>query len=197
MNVRYLTLGPGIVLLLAGASANVTAHDTTQRAVNCTVSATFTSGVETHIDTNDDGSSAGLPHQGVLNCNIGRFFFQELAEFQAPVVPPTSNCPAGTAREVPLQQLHGVATAENGDQLFFEAATDAGTFCPNPDLTFSFTFHGTFAGGTGQFTGASGSFDEQDTGKYLVSGAKEGIFGGFGQFTGTSTGTLILPKSGD
>ena len=195
MKAHRLIIGLGIVLLWAGTGHSA---ETKTKHVSCTVSATFTSGVETHIDTNDDGRSAGLPHQGVLNCNIGRFFFQELAEFQAPVVPPTPNCPAGTAREVPLQQLHGVAIEEKtGDQLFFEAATDAGTFCPNPDLTFSFTFHGTFAGGTGQFTGASGSFDEQDTGKYLVFGFKEGIFGGFGQFTGTSTGTLSLPKGKD
>jgi hypothetical protein len=42
--------------------------------------------------------------------------------------------------------------------------------------------------------GASGSIDGQGTGKYLVSGSKEGVFGGFGQFTETVTGTLNIPK---
>jgi hypothetical protein len=64
-------------------------------------------------------------------------------------------------------------------------------FCLNPDLTFSFTEHGTWAGGTGQFTEASGSFDAQGTGKFLVTGRKAGVFGGFGQFINTLTGTLI------
>jgi hypothetical protein len=76
----------------------------------------------------------------------------------------------------------------------FEDATGGVTFCLNPDLTFSFTEHGTFAGGTGRFTEASGSIDGQGTGKYLVTGSKDGIFGGFGQFTETGTGTLNTPK---
>lgn len=189
MNIRHLTMTIGMVLLLAsvGNSAEVKI-----KQISCTFAATFVSGVENHLDTNGDGRSAST-HQGIVNCNIGRFFFQEAFEFQNPLSAPVT-CPAGTT-EFDLVQAQVVLIAEKtSDQLFFEDAAGEVTFCLNPDLTFSFTEHGTFAGGTGQFTGASGSIDGQGTGKYLVSGSKEGVFGGFGQFTETVTGTLNVPK---
>ena len=104
-------------------------------------------------------------------------------------------CPAGTL-EFQLQQSHGVVTEEKTSaQIFYEVGTNGATECFNPlTLTFSFTTHGTITGGTGQFAGASGTFDSQGTGKFLVTGMKGGIFGGFGQFSGTGTGTLILPN---
>ena len=198
MENRYFIIGIALVLLLAGAVGSAeanTKHHTKAKSqhVRCTFSATFAGGVETNIDTNGDGVSA-LWHQGLENCNIGRFFFQEEAEFKAPLPAPVT-CPAGT-QEFHLQQAHDVDTEEKtSDQFFLEVATDAGTLCFNPsDLTFSFTTHGTINGGTGSLTGATGTFDAHSTGKFLVTGAKAGVFGDFGQFSGTTTGTLILPK---
>jgi len=189
MNIRHLILGIGIVLLLAGVSNS---DETKTKHINCTFGATFVSGVETHLDTNGDMRSASV-HQGLVNCNIGRFLFQEEFEFQ-PCQEACVSCPAGTT-EFDLVQAQGVFTAEKtSEQLFFADAAGASTFCLAPDLTFSFTEHATFAGGTGEFTGASGSFDGQGTGKYLASGSKDDIFGGFGQFTETATGTLNIPK---
>jgi len=190
MNIRHLTLGIGMVLLLAGAGNSA---EVKTKHVRCTVSATFVSGVETHLDTNGDGRSASA-HQGIVNCNIGRFFFHEAAEFRAPLPAPVT-CPADTL-EFPLQQLRAVRTEEkSGDQLFFEVATNDGTFCLKPaDFTFSATWQGTITGGTGRFAGASGSFELQATGKYLVTREKEGIFGGFGQFSAITTETLVTPK---
>jgi len=191
MNTRYLTLGIGIVLLLL-ANASNSAEIKTQR-VRCTSSGTFVGGVETHLDTNGDGASAGVD-QGIDNCNIGRFFIQEVVEWQAPLPAPVT-CPADTL-EFHIQQGHGVATEEKtGDQLFAEVATNDATLCfRESDFTFSGTTRGTFTGGTGKFTGASGSFESQATGKYLVFGVKEGVLGAFGQFNGTSTWTLSIPK---
>jgi hypothetical protein len=197
MEKRYFIIAIALILL-AGAVSKATATGTTtqQRAVNCAFSATFADGIETNIDTNNDKISASLA-QGLENCNIGRFFFQGESEYRAPV-PATPACPAGSTLEVRLQQGHTVATAENGDQLFVEYATDALTLClKESDGTFSFSGHGNHANGTGQFAGASGPFEVQGTGRYLAFGFKEGVFGGFGQFTGTVTGTLILPKGGD
>ena len=190
MNRRHLTLGIGMVLLLAGAGNSA---EVKTKHVRCTVSATFVSGVETHLDTNGDGRSASA-HQGLTHCNLGRFVFHEVAEFQAPLPAPVT-CPADTL-EFPLQQLQAVRTEEkSGDQLFFAVATNEGTFCLQPsDFTFSATWQGTIIGGTGRFTGASGSFELQTTGKYLVTGEKEGVFGGFGQFNGTTTETLVILK---
>jgi len=189
MNIRHLTLGIGMVLLLVGAAESA---EVKTKHLRCTFAATFVSGVENHLDTNGDQRSASV-HQGLVHCNLGRFLFQEEVEFLDPLPAPVS-CPAGTT-EFDLVQAQVVLTAEKtADQLFLEDAAGGFTFCLHPDLTFSFTEQGTFAGGTGPFTGASGSFAGQGTGQYLVSGTKEGVFGGFGQFTETVTGTLILPK---
>ena len=189
MNSRHLTISTVLVFMLAGAVGQA---DAKTQHLHCTSSETFTAGVETNIDTNADDFSANLA-QGLENCNIGRLFMQEESEYQTPLSAPVT-CPAGS-QEYRIQQNHGVATDEKtSDQLFWEIATNEATTCLNPDLTFSFTGHGTFAGGTGQFTGASGSFDAQSTGSYLVFGFKGGVFGGFGQVTITSDGTLKLPK---
>ena len=186
----WLLAGLGLgLLLLAGT---VSSDQGKTKHVRCSFSATFVSGVENHLDTNGDMRSASV-HQGLVNCNIGQFLFQEEFEFLDPLPAPVT-CPTGTT-EFDLLQAHGVLTEEKtGDQLFFEDAAGEVTFCLNPDLTFSFTEQGTFAGGTGQFTGASGSFDGQGTGQYLVFGSKGGDPGGFGQFTETVTGTLSLPQ---
>ena len=186
---RAFILSSALMLLVAG---NVGGDDVKTKRIRCTFAATFVSGVENHLDTNGDMRSASV-HQGLVNCNIGQFLFQEEFEFLDPLPAPVT-CPTGTT-EFDLLQAQVVLTAEKtADQLFFEDAAGGGTFCLNPDLTFSFTEHGTFAGGTGQFTEASGSIDGQGTGQYLVSGSKEGVFGGFGQFTETVTGTFNIPK---
>jgi hypothetical protein len=87
---------------------------------------------------------------------------------------------------------------ETGDQLFSKFTS--GTLCLNfstfPTLPFPFTVSGQFefTGGTGEYAGASGTGNVHFTGGYLQFGFKGGVFGGFGQFTFTSGGTLILPK---
>jgi hypothetical protein len=156
----------------------------------CIGSGTFADGVETNIDTNSDGTSAGLD-QGLQNCTIGRFFFQEEVEYAGPSTPHTT-CPQGTD-EYHLVQGRGVDIDEKtSDQLF--GVHDTIALCLNPDGTFNSTGHITFTGGTGHFTGASGASDFRVTGKYLAFGFKNNVFGGFGQFSFTSSGTLMGVK---
>ena len=188
MKVCDFMVAIALVLLFVGTSNG---DDSRTMHLRCTFSATFVSGVENHLDTNGDKRSASV-HQGLVNCNIGRFLFQE--EFEFVPLPAPVSCPAGTT-EFDLEQARVVLTSEKtAEQLFFEDASGGETFCLNPDLTFSFMEHGTFTGGTGQFAEASGSIDGLGTGKYLVTGSKNGVFGGFGQFTETATGTLNKPK---
>ena len=195
MNVRYLTVGIGLVLIWAGAgnSAEVKSKNGTPTQVICSFSATFADGVESHIDTNKDGVSAVLDH-AISNCNIGRFFISGAAEYQAPLLSPKT-CPVGSTLEFRLQQARGVGIEERtGDQLFVEYGINGLTLCVNVlDGTVTSTGGGTYAGGTGQFEGASGSFKVRATGRYLATGEKDGVFGGFGQYTGKSKGELILP----
>ncbi len=78
MNSKNLTIGTALAFIFAGA---VGAAETKTTKFHCTFSATFADGVETNIDTNDDGASAVLD-QGISNCNpTGRFFFQDEMEW--------------------------------------------------------------------------------------------------------------------
>jgi hypothetical protein len=189
MENRSLIMGIALVLLLAGTAGSDGARP---KNVSCAFSATFDEGTETHIDTNNDGISASLL-QGIANCNIGRLFFREAYEFNAALPAPVT-CPAGTV-EFHLQQDHGVDIDEKtSDQLFYAFGPNGGISCVNfATLTFTFTSHGTYTGGTGQFAGATGSFDTQGSGSFLVVGSKGGVDGDFGQLSGTLTGTLTLP----
>jgi hypothetical protein len=192
MNVRYLTVGIGIALIWVGAgySAESESKKSKTQKVVCSFSATFADGVESHIDTNDDGVSAILD-QAISNCNTGRFFITGAAEYQRPLFAPEI-CPADNfGLELHLQQARGVGTEERtGDQLFVEYGTNGLILCVGSNGTITSTGRGTYAGGTGQFEGASGSFEVRATGKYLVTGEKDGITAGFGQYTGTSEGEL-------
>jgi hypothetical protein len=195
MKKRSFIIGSALMLLLAGTAGS---DEVRTIPFSCNFAGTFADGVETNIDTNNDGASAGLS-QALENCNTGRAFVQEVAEYQAqplPTVP--ESCPGGTTFALSLVQAHGVATNEQADQVFTATGPNEATLCfKESDGTFSVTAHGTITGGTGALTGASGTFDAQSTGKYLVFGFKNGVFGGFGQFSGTATGTLILPNGGD
>jgi hypothetical protein len=188
---RSFIIGIALVLL-AGTGASAEPKPKTQH-VSCAFSATFDEGTETHIDTNNNGISASLL-QGIANCNIGRLFFREAYEFNAALPAPVT-CPAGTA-EFHLQQDHGVDTEEKtSDQLFYEFGPNGAISCVNfATLTFTFTSHGTYTGGTGQFAEATGSFDTHGTGSFRVVGSKDGVDGDFGQLSGTLTGALTLPK---
>ena len=159
--------------------------------------------MERNIDTNGDGVSATLA-QGAEVCNIGRFVYQIENEWIHQ--PTVTTCPAGTTDEYHIDATQGqsrvVATDQNtGDQLFGQ---NTGTLCIDfssfPTLPFPFTASGksTTIGGTGKYTGATGSADFKVVGSYLQFGFKggTGAFGGFGQDTWIADGTLTLPKGG-
>jgi hypothetical protein len=190
MKTCFILLGFALTLLLAGY---VGGDDVQTKKVRCTFAGSFTDGVETNIDTNNDNVSASLS-QGFASCNIGNSVVQVENEYVGPITPNTT-CPGGT-EEFHSVQNHSVATSvKNADQAFGEAAFITLCLDPTaPDLAFTYTAKVNYAGGTGQFAGATGSLDVQGSGKYLVFGFKNGVFGGFGQFSETDTGTLILPN---
>jgi hypothetical protein len=186
----FILLGFVLTLLLAGY---VGGDDVQTKKVHCTVAGSFTDGVETNIDTNNDNVSGGVI-QGLSVCNTGRALVQAETEYAGPVTPNTT-CPEGT-EEFHAVQNHSVATDQKtADQTFGEAVSLTLCLDPTaPDLAFTYTGKINIVGGTGNSTGAAGSLDVQGSGKYLVFGFKNGVFGGFGQFSETDTGTLILPN---
>jgi hypothetical protein len=193
MRIRHLALGIA-VLLLTGIVG--TANAKTQK-INCNFSASFTDGVETNIDTNGDGVSATLA-QGINNCSFGRFLIQVESEL-VPALSATT-CSAGTVAYQVVQN-HSVWTEESsGDQMFWAVTPDT-TFCldvsqyPNK-LSLTYSGQANVTGGTGKFAEATGTVNLQGTGTYLAFGAKNGVFGGFGQLSETESGTLNLPRGG-
>lgn len=203
MRTRHFTLGIAFLLL----TGIVGTADAKTRQFHCKGGGTFTDGIETNIDTNSDGVSATID-QGAEVCNTGNAIFQEETEW---IVRPavTSACPAGTTLELYIDATHGqeraVATDEDtGDQAF--AQHTSATQCFNGS-TFTFTGHseGIIIGGTGKNAGATGTYTNSFAGSYLQAGCKKGIcppapggaFGGFGQFTFTTDGTINLPNAGD
>jgi hypothetical protein len=194
MNSKHLSIATALFFLFVGA---VGAAETKDTKFHCTTSGTFAAGVETKIDTNDDGASATLD-QGISNCTpTGRGFLQEETEWVLQAAPTT--CPQGTLEfhideAAGIGQNRSVTTNEKtGDQLF--ARMTSGTLCIDfstfPAPTSSSTHH-EIIGGTGKLTGATGTFDSQSTGSYLMVDFNG--FGGFGQFTGTDDGTLTVPN---
>jgi len=195
MHTRHFTLGIAL-LLLTGVVGTASAK--TQK-FHCKGGGSFTDGVETNIDTNGDGASAKVD-QGAQVCNLGNAVFQEEAEWiERPAV--TSACPAGTTLELYIDATHGQQRAvftdeDTGDQGFSQITS--ATQCFNAS-TFTFTGFGKgiIIGGTGKNTGATGTFTNRFSGSYLQFGFKNGVFGGFGQFTFTSDGTVNLPNAGN
>jgi hypothetical protein len=167
MQTRHFALGIALLLLtgVVSAAQAKTLH------FHCKGAATVADGVETNIDTDGDGASATLD-QGLTNCNIGRFFFQNEAEFiLQPTV--TTACPAGTSFELLIDstqgQGRGVWTNEKtADQLFFQ--TSSATFCLNetdPSLPFTASGQTEAIGGTGKYVGATGTTEFHLTGSTL------------------------------
>ena len=195
MNSKHLSITTALFFMFAGA---VGAAETKSTKFHCTVSGTFAD-VETNIDTNGDGASANLD-KGISNCTpTERSFFQEETEWILQAGPTT--CPQGSLEfhideDAVMGQQRSVSTNEKtGDQVFARIAS--GTSCVNfstfPSPTSTSTHH-EIIGGTGRFTGATGTYDSQNTGSYQMFGAKNGVFGGFGQFTGTTDGIVTVPE---
>jgi len=92
------------------------------------------------------------------------------------------------------QQRVAATDEKTGDQLFSKFTS--ATLCIDTSaFPFPFTVSGQAEtiGGTGKYTGATGTATFHTTGNYLVFGFKDSIFGGYGHFNFTSDGTLILP----
>jgi hypothetical protein len=178
--------------MLLGIVSHATAKT---RHFKCTIAGTFTDGVETHIDTNGDGRSATLD-QGSFKCNGSSGIFQEEVEWlPQPIV---THCPnISSMREFSVSPTQGqhrsVATdLKTGDQTFSQMTS--GTLCLDTATgRITVTNEGVYIGGTGKLTSATGTFTSQSSGSYLMFGFKNGVFGGFGQFTGTVDATLVLP----
>jgi hypothetical protein len=170
------------------------------RKLKCTIAGTFTDGVETNIDTNGDNVSATLD-QGAFKCNGSSGIFQEEAEWiRQSTVTSCPNVPSMLEFHIvdrtQGQQRSVTTDSKTGDQTFSQV--NSGTLCfDTATLQFTTTTEGIYRGGTGKAAGATGTFTSQTSGSYLMFGFKNGVFGGFGQFTGTVDSTVNFPNGND
>ena len=168
MQNRYFTFSViALTLLLAGGLGRAEAKD------KHFTSSYSGSGVDGDIDTNGDGTPAGV-FTGIGNSNLGRFVFTGEGE-GLPTPVPNVHCPAGTLEFPLLQNTNVFFFQATGEQLIF-TYTPGTTGCYDP-TTFTFTYHfpGTFSGGTGRFAHATGTFEDDGSheGAYQISGNRE------------------------
>lgn len=177
--ILHLGIALGVAFFL-----NLNSAEAGQRRVRAEFSGTTASHP---TDENGDGITASL-FSGVEHGSLGRFTAHGISEVLAPLPEPVT-CPADTL-ECPLLYSRVVLIQQtSGDQLY--ATFTSGILCFNPVTGgYTFTGEGAYAGGTGRFTSATGTFSATQIGTTLAADAAEHSFGAT---TATITGTLIVP----
>jgi hypothetical protein len=132
-----------------------------------------------------DGFTAALSTFAITTDNLGTVTGQSLREDQI-ASPPSGMCPVGTI-EVTLGMLREVHRFPNGDLLFLNILSRTGCF-DLTTLTATNHFAGEFAGGTGRFAHATGSWVGDGTGTIIDPAS------GFGFFSNEFSGTIITPE---
>jgi hypothetical protein len=177
----------GLLLTVALDSA-----DAKERSTKGTFSGTF---LGTRIDLfptgKPDGNSADWS-TAVVESNLGKASAQAVAE--AVPTGPTTACPGGV---FVIDAEHGVGfatttvTFAKGAQTYNQIRTR--TVCVDTAGRFTGSDTGVTLGGTGKYTGATGTFEQSFTGFFQAFDPNADPAQGFGSFTGQFTGTLILP----
>ena len=194
MNTKlcHLTIGVGLMLWGTGIFSRA---DAAEIPIKGTFSGTY---VNTQIDTNNDGLKAALAILGAKG-TFGPSTIQGVNEivFSGPATCPNGNAGVGFTLlrpQLPAAPTNFVQRFESTGDLLFSEQTSL-TLCF--DLTTQIQFaSGTanFTGGTGRFEGATGTFTFEATLRTLFEDAVGNFFG---EQSGTTEGTLILPTGRD
>jgi hypothetical protein len=182
MHLYKLAIGMMVGLILSVVAGSVEAKE-------LKIKGSFSGGFSpSDFDFTQDGQKASL-NLTTSKSNLGRFTHQNQSEYLLPLPAPVT-CPQDTV-EFLLRGSNTVATnTSTGDQLL--SIGNSGTLCVNPSTgTFTFQVTENYFGGTGRFTGASGSVQISGTGLFHVCDPAGRCFG---SETGTFTGTLTLPN---
>lgn len=198
-SMKLAVLCVGLMMIIVGSTAVITAAEAGEtKVINSKESGTFAS---TNFDFDNPALSSPANYRnGEGIGNAGKFTDQAVNEL-APVVPPTScTVPGGVAGAGTEFTLVGdvgvVRFTATGDLLFFKATSN--TACedfstlPTPPFPFILTETGVLTGGTGAYSGATGTFTVNAKGAALsldVTGVRA-----FGWFTSTDVLTVTVPK---
>src|SRR5262249_28248059 len=192
MNIKHIMSGTILALVLTAGMSQAEPGRTI--TVNLHIAGAFSN--NSLIDVNDDGHPA-TSFVGVGTTHLFNPFLSDhfLLQEEAETVNHHTSCrlPDGSSgEEHDLVQAHGILTRErDGSQLFLEATSEI--LCLNiPAHEAAVDLQGTFAGGTGVFAGAHGTWEEKGSGQGAVL-----VIDPHRHFFGHSdfdlTGTLKLP----
>lgn len=178
----------GAFIFAVSGMHNADANETYTTHYNGTISGAV---ISSQIDAVDpgDGVNGILASFAVTTRNLGLVTAQAVVEDVSAALPP-GTCPEGTDLEFSLGSVRGVHRFANGDLLFLNGLTRAA--CVDFDTFTVSTYEtGEFAGGTGQFADATGSW-EIDGATYISVFDPAGQL--FGPFSGELIGTIVTPK---
>ncbi len=161
--------------------------------------------VSAGIDTNDDdalaviATTAGASSLGAINQQVLIEFSDEIitnpscgvGQVAVPLVQAVSVTRISSAGPPPVMSQTGVLPLPASDLI--EAASVSGVLCRDSVLpTFRYTMQMTITGGTGMFTGATGSFEVVGMGRFLVNDPDELTFG---SVSNTVNGTVMTTSN--
>ena len=142
------------------------------------------------FDTNGDGVPAHyVTFQGTSN--YGPVHGAFLVEYDFLKMAPHADCPAGTVKVPIVVSASTRAVTVQDSQLFLKDESESARFCLNAQTgSFTMSLKGAFAGGTGRFQGAGGTYQYRGGGQVLVMD-KAGL--PFGGFSVSKEGGVVLP----
>jgi hypothetical protein len=184
---KLVGLSVALTMIITGSIAvatNAEAGETETKIIKSKASGTF---VSTNFDfDHPDLSTPSSYSNAAGNSDAGKFTFQAVLEFASKGTPCTvPGRPANAGLEFKLAGEDGVSRfTESGDLLFFKGTTsklceDFSTF-PTPPFAFIDTETGVVTGGTGKYSGVTGTYTAEAKGATLsVDPTGTRIFGWF------------------
>jgi hypothetical protein len=191
-----LCVGLMMIIGSTAVATNAEAGETEIKVIKSKASGTF---VSTNFDFDHlDLSSPASYSNAAGNSDAGKFTLQAVLEFASKGTPCTvPGRPANAGLEFKLAGEDGVLRfTESGDLLFFKGTEstlceDFSTF-PTPPFAFFDTETGVVTGGTGKYSGATGTFTATAKGATLSVDATAGRI--FGWFENEVVQTLTLKE---
>lgn len=182
MKNRWL-LVIGVVVVIEGLCLSTTAEAREQK-----ITGSFSGSIATTVmDVNSDGV-ASLLSTVRGKSSFGMTSAQTIGE-NAPRLSTVSACPPNNM-EFPLLMAHSVIHFDDTGDLLF-ATYSSGVTCFDPSTgMFTTKGKGSFTGGTGTLTNATGDFEATSRGKGIV---RDRTGHEFDYLTGEFSGTLFAP----
>src|SRR3984893_1376520 len=187
---KLVGLCVGLMMIITGSIAvatNAEAGETETKVIKSEASGTFvsTNFDFDHLDLSTPANQLEAEGKGNI---IGRFTAHGVNEFAPDLKVKNCTVPGGVAEAgtpfTLVEDVDATRITATGDFLFFKSTSGTGcqdfSTSPTPPFPFSFTETGVVIGGTGKFSGATGTYTGDGQGATLSVDATTGrVFGWF------------------